>query len=158
MPEALAYRHRSEKAWGEVHNMSYKKILIVDDDPDACQGMQVRLRANHYETFLAAAAISALVEARKHQPDLIILDLGLPAGDGFLVMERLKSFPSLASIPIIVVSGRDAYSNRERALRAGARAFLQKPVDNAQLLAFIREVLGEPAQPKNSAAYDLKSG
>jgi DNA-binding response OmpR family regulator len=137
--------------------MSYKKILIVDDDPDTCQGMQVRLRANHYETFLAADALSTLVEARKHQPDLIILDLGLPAGDGFLVMERLKTFRALAAIPIIVVSGRDPYVNRERALRAGAKAFLQKPVDNAQLLAVIREVLGEPAEPKNSAAYGLKS-
>jgi DNA-binding response OmpR family regulator len=137
--------------------MSYNKILIVDDDPDARQGMQVRLRANHYETFSAADALSTLDEARKHQPDLIILDLGLPAGDGFLVMERLKTFRSLAAIPIIVVSGRDPRANRERALRAGAKAFLQKPVDNAQLLAVIREVLGQPVQPKNSATYDLKS-
>jgi len=129
--------------------MSYKKILIVDDDSDVREGLHVRLTANHYETFFATDALSSLVEARKHKPDLIILDLGLPAGDGFLVMERLKTFRPLAVIPIIVVSGRDSYQNRERALRAGAKAFLRKPVDNAELLAVIRRVLEEPLDEGN---------
>jgi len=123
--------------------MSYKKILVVDDDPDVRKGLHVRLTANHYEIFLAGDALSSLDEARKHQPDLIILDLGLPGGDGFLVMERFKTFRSLAAIPIIVVSGSDPCTNRERAFRTGAKAFLQKPVDNAELLAVIRQVLGE---------------
>jgi len=127
--------------------MGNKKILIVDDDPDIRQGMNVRLKANHYDTFFAADAFSSMVEARKHEPDLIILDLGLPAGDGFIVMERLKKIPSLAVIPIIVISARDVRVNRERAVKAGAKAFLQKPVDDAELLAVIRQALGEPAQP-----------
>jgi CheY-like chemotaxis protein len=79
-------------------------------------------------------AFSSLGEARKHEPDLILLDLGLPAGDGFVVMDRLKAVPALAMIPIIVVSGRSGAANRERALKAGAKAFLEKPVDNAELL------------------------
>src|ERR1700681_2980848 len=119
--------------------MTNKKILIVDDDPDVRLGLNVRLKANHYETFFATDAITSLIEARKHQPDLIILDLGLPGGDGFVVMERLKTNPHLAVIPIIVVSARDPHSNRERALKAGAKAFLQKPVDNGELLAVIRQ-------------------
>jgi DNA-binding response OmpR family regulator len=123
--------------------MNNKKILIVDDDPDVRQGINIRLRANHYDTFFAADALSSVVEARKHEPDLIILDLGLPGGDGFVVMERLKLIPSLAVIPIIVVSARDVRTNQERALKAGAKAFLQKPVDNAELLAVIRQALGE---------------
>jgi two-component system cell cycle response regulator len=123
-----------------------KKILIVDDDPDIRQGLHVRLKANHYDTFFAADAFAAMTEARKQQPDLIILDLGLPAGDGFVVMERLSSVPALAVIPIIVVSGRDARANHERALKAGAKAFLQKPVDDRDLLAVIRKALGESAQ------------
>src|ERR1700732_3902299 len=127
--------------------MGNKKILIVDDDPDIRQGMNVRLKANHYDTFFAADALTSMVEARKHEPDLIILDLGLPAGDGFVVMERLKKIPSLAVVPIIVVSARDVRANQERALKAGAKAFLQKPVDDAELLAVIRQALGEPAQP-----------
>jgi DNA-binding response OmpR family regulator len=137
--------------------MSNKKILIVEDDPDVRQGMNVRLRANHYDTFFAADAVSSIAEARKHEPDLIILDLGLPAGDGFIVMERLKKIPSLAVVPIIVVSGRAGLQNQERALKAGAKAFLEKPVDNAELLAVIRQALGEPALPKKATVHDLGS-
>jgi DNA-binding response OmpR family regulator len=111
--------------------------------------------ANHYDTFFAADALSSVTEARKQEPDLIILDLGLPAGDGFVVMERLKKVPSLALIPIIVVSARDARANQERAIKAGATAFLQKTVDNAELLAVIRRALGEPAQPTEPVVHDL---
>jgi DNA-binding response OmpR family regulator len=125
--------------------MGNKKILVVDDDPDVCQGMNIRLKANHYDTFFAGDAIFSITEAQKNKPDLIILDLGLPAGDGFVVMERLKSFPALAVIPIIVVSAREVLANKERALKAGAKAFLQKHVDNAELLKVIWQALGEPA-------------
>jgi DNA-binding response OmpR family regulator len=123
--------------------MGHKKILIVDDDPDLCNGMEVRLQANHYDTFIATDVVSTLRQARKHEPDLIILDLGLPNGDGFVVMEKLKVWPSLAMIPIIVVSGQDLRPNKERAIKAGAKGYLQKPVDNAELLRVIRQALGE---------------
>jgi DNA-binding response OmpR family regulator len=135
--------------------MGNKKILIVDDDPAVLRGMHLRLKANQYDTFLATDAITSISEARKCAPDLIILDLGLPAGDGFVVMERLKAVPSLAVIPIIVVSARELHGNKERALNAGARAFLQKPANNAELLAVVREALGEPDQPKEPVVYDL---
>lgn len=131
--------------------MSNKKILIVDDDPDMRLGLHIRLKANHYDVVFAADGMASIAEARKHMPDLIILDLGLPAGDGFSVMERLKANDSLALIPVIIVSARNRHANLERALKAGAMAFLQKPVDNAELLAVIRRALGEPAEPKKLA-------
>jgi DNA-binding response OmpR family regulator len=136
--------------------MPTKKILIVEDDLDVREGMHVRLRANNYDTVFAADALTAVSEARKQQPDLIILDLGLPAGDGFIVLERLKKIPSLAMIPVIVVSARDVRANQQRAVKAGARAFLQKPVDNAEFLAVIRQALGEPAQPEEAAGHDIE--
>jgi DNA-binding response OmpR family regulator len=123
--------------------MSNKTILIVDDDPDVRLGLHVRLRANHYHVIFACDGMASIAEARKHMPDLIILDLGLPAGDGFKVMERLKANDNLSLIPVIVISARDSSANRERVLKAGAKAFLQKPVDNAKLLAAIRKALGE---------------
>jgi DNA-binding response OmpR family regulator len=125
--------------------MGNKKILIIEDDPDVRLSYHVRFRANNYDTFFASDAIGGVTEARKHQPDLIILDLGLPGGDGFVVMDRLKTNPHLAVIPIIVVSARAGLANRERAVEAGARAFLEKPVDNKELLAVIRQTLGGPA-------------
>jgi DNA-binding response OmpR family regulator len=135
--------------------MENKKILIVDDDPDVLKSMHVRLKANNYETFFAADAISCIAEARKAEPDLIILDLGLPAGDGFLVIERLKAVPSLASIPVIVVSARDLRLNQKLAMQAGAKAFLQKPVNNSELLAVIRRMLADPAKKDEPVVYDL---
>jgi DNA-binding response OmpR family regulator len=130
--------------------MPSKKILLVDDDPDVRLAMHVRLKANGYETCFASDALTCISEARKQQPDVIILDLGLPAGDGFVVIERLKRHPSLAVIPIIVVSARDVSGNKERAIKAGAKIYLQKPVDNLELLANIRQTLGEPEQPGDS--------
>jgi DNA-binding response OmpR family regulator len=115
------------------------------------QAMEIRLRANGYDTALAATALSGIAEAISEKPDLIILDLGLPGGDGFVVIERLKQIPVLAMIPIVVVSARDARVNQERALKAGATVFLQKPIENAQLLAIIRQALGEPARPEDAA-------
>ena len=120
-----------------------KKILIVEDDADLRLGLNARLRASKYQTAFAADAMSAVVQARKEQPDLILLDIGLPAGDGFLVMERLRANTQLAAIPIVVVSARPHQTSASRALAAGARAFLQKPVDNELLLQTVREVLGE---------------
>ena len=121
--------------------MSEKTILIIEDDPVIRLGLHVSLRANHYKTFMADDAIVSIAEARKNRPDLIILDLGLPAGDGFVVMERLKQFPALSVIPIVVVSGRDPRVAERRAIECGASAFLQKPVDNQVLLSVIRRLL-----------------
>jgi DNA-binding response OmpR family regulator len=119
-----------------------KKILIVDDDPDVRLALHARLKANHFDTFFAADAMSAVVEARKHQPDLIILDLGMPAGGGFAVMDRLRTNTYLAMTPVIVVTARDREANEERAMQAGARSFLQKPVNDKQLLSVIGRLLG----------------
>jgi DNA-binding response OmpR family regulator len=132
--------------------MANKKILVVEDDSDTRKGYQIRLKANLYDAYFATDTVTALRLAREHQPDLIILDLGLPGGDGFVVMERLKLNSQLALIPIIVVSARAGLAIKERAEEAGAKAFLQKPVDNAELLAVIRQTLGGPTEPKELAS------
>ena len=134
--------------------MSQKKILVVDDDPDMRLGLQLRLTANHYDVIFAADGVASITEARKHMPDLMILDLGLPAGDGFSVLERLKVNESLSAIPVIVLSGRDRVGNWDRALKAGAKTFLQKPVANDKLLAVIRLVLAE-SEHTGTTVYDL---
>ena len=124
--------------------MSNKKVLIVEDDADVRLGYHVLLKAAGYDTFFAADSFAAISEARKHQPDLIILDLGLPGGDGFIVLERFRINPYLAVIPVVVVSARDSRGTKERALKAGAKAYVQKPWDDNELLAIISQLLGEP--------------
>jgi DNA-binding response OmpR family regulator len=124
-----------------------KKLLIVEDDADVRLGYHVLFKANNYDTCFAADSLSALSEARKQQPDLIVLDLGLPAGDGFVVLERLRVNTNLSLIPVIVVSARNVHGNKERALEAGAKAFVHKPWNDDELLALIRQYLGPPGAP-----------
>jgi DNA-binding response OmpR family regulator len=76
-------------------------------------------------TLSLPLSITAVTEAHKHTPDLIILDLGLPGGDGFVVIQRLKALHALHMIPIIVVSARDFHSTLTRVLDVGAKAFVQ---------------------------------
>jgi len=121
--------------------MDKPKILIVDDDANLRRALKIRLRANQYDTVQASDGYSAIAVAQKEQPNLIILDLGLPAGDGFVVLERLRDSDTLSNIPVIVLTARDPQSNKQQTLQAGATAFFQKPVDNGELLAVIRESL-----------------
>jgi DNA-binding response OmpR family regulator len=121
--------------------MEQPKILIVDDDPNLCRALKIRLQANHYNTVQASDGYAAVSVAQRERPDLIILDLGLPAGDGFVVLKRLQDSDALSSIPVIVLTARDPQSNQEKTLQAGATAFFQKPADNGELLAVIRATL-----------------
>jgi DNA-binding response OmpR family regulator len=124
--------------------MEKQKILIVDDDPDLRRGLNLRLRANHYDTAYATDGVSAVAMAQKERPDLIILDIGLPAGDGFVVLDRLQQNAALSCIPVIVLTAREPQHTKDRIMRAGASAFFQKPADNEQLLGMIRTVLNPP--------------
>lgn len=121
------------------------KILIVDDDPDLVRALQLRLRASNYETVQASDGYSAIAAAQKEHPNLILLDLGLPARDGQVVLERLQESENLCNIPVIVLTARDPHAHEIRALEAGACAFLQKPADNTALLSVIRETLEQRA-------------
>ncbi|HEY6336978.1 MAG TPA: response regulator [Candidatus Sulfotelmatobacter sp.] len=118
--------------------MQKPKILVVDDDPDLVRALRLRLRANHYDIATATDGYTAIASAQKERPDLIVLDLGLPAGDGFVVLERLQASDALSGVPVIVLSARDPQTNEQRALKAGAAAFFQKPADNEELLNVIR--------------------
>lgn len=121
--------------------MNGNKILIIEDDQDMRRGLNVRLRASEYHTAFASDAVMALSIVKKEAPDLILLDLGLPGGDGFVVLERMRNIGLLDSTPVIVVSARDPKTNEKRALEAGAEAFFQKPVDNEELMRAIQRAL-----------------
>ncbi len=107
------------------------------------QVLFLRLKTEKYDAVPASDAVTAFMEARKH-PDLILLDLGLPGGGGLNLMQRLQTIPQLAVIPVIVISARERVAIEREVLDAGAAAFFQKPVDQPQLLAKIRELIGDP--------------
>lgn len=122
--------------------MVRKNILIVDDDQDLSLGLGIRLRAAGYSVRLAGDAVSAIHRAMQDPPDLVLLDLGLPAGDGSMVLSRLKSIQATAMTPVLVMTARDI-SHETAVLRLGATAFFQKPVDHEDLFAVIAMVLEE---------------
>jgi DNA-binding response OmpR family regulator len=118
-------------------------ILVVEDGLDSWRLLDLMLRAHHYAPIWAADGLQAISEARKHQPHVILLDIGLPGGDGFVVLERLKSNRLLSAIPVIVVTARGPEVAEQKARECGAVAFLQKPVKADELIATIRGVLGK---------------
>lgn len=118
--------------------MTAKKILLVDDDKELLYGMKIWLRANGFQVCHASDGASAIATAKAHRPDLIILDMGLPGEDGYMIMGRLRALMPLGHTPIIMISARDL---GRKALEAGAEAFFQKPFDNRQLLAAIQKAL-----------------
>jgi DNA-binding response OmpR family regulator len=118
--------------------MNKARIMVVDDDPDLRLALSVRLRANNFDIVNVCDGYSALAMALKQTPNLIILDLGLPAGDGFSVLKQVKEYPALSCVPVIVLTGRDFGGNERRSLESGAVAFFQKPADEAELMGVIR--------------------
>ncbi len=127
----------------ESKDVNQKKILIVDDDQDLLHALRVRLKSHGFRVHFASDAVLAVHLALKIKPDLIILDIGLPGGDGYLTMERLRSKPALAHVPIIIISAGDASLHQDKALLAGADAFFPEPIDHHQLLVAIQKALGE---------------
>jgi len=121
-----------------------QKILLIDDDRSFLTVTGLRLKQAGYAVVAAVDAVGAISTAVREAPDLILLDLGLPAGDGFVVMERLRANLALAGIPIIIVTARDATANREKARQEGAWGLLQKPVEPETLIGAVQSALGGP--------------
>lgn len=122
--------------------MSGKKIMIVEDENLQLTALARRLKSAGFEIAAARDGMTATSTARKELPDLILLDLGLSAGDGFVVLQRLQMLLNTGTIPIIVVSSRTPIGNRDAALKAGAIAYIHKPVNMDVLLKTINEALG----------------
>src|SRR5205823_813048 len=89
-------------------------------------------------------AASAMTVVNRERPDLILLDLGLPAGDGFLVLERLRKIEAFATLPVLVITGRRDAETRKRVETMGVAPVLTKPVDTEVLLGAIRDACHGP--------------
>ncbi|HEY7220754.1 MAG TPA: response regulator [Candidatus Binatia bacterium] len=123
--------------------MKDKTILIVEDDKDISLALSVRLISHGFTTVTAANAASAIQLAAMKKPDLILLDLGLPDSNGFIVMEIVKELNFAARVPIIVISARPAEVYKQPALLAGAKDYFQKPFDNDALMKAIEHEIGD---------------
>ena len=123
------------------------KVLVVEDNREHLMALRIKLAALGYDVVYASDGMTATMMANKEQPDAIMLDLGLPAGDGFVVLKRLRDSAMTATIPVIVVTARPPAGNYALSMKQGATAFLQKPVQTEQ----IRTVLSKALSGSSSA-------
>lgn len=125
-----------------------EKILVVEDDPDLRRALTIRLRANGYDVITAEDGLFAVSMARNEHPDLVLLDIGLPCGDGLSVLERYHKLPDLSGMPVVVLTGRDPTVTEPAVRGFHVAAFLRKPVDNDVLLDTIRDALDSAAEKR----------
>jgi len=123
-------------------------VLVVDDEPQIRRALRTGLQARGYEVVEAAGGEEALVQLAAKEPDIVILDLGLPDFDGSEVIRRLRAW---SRVPVIVLSVRDRQDDKVGALDAGADDYVTKPFDMDELLARMRATLRR-AQPADAAA------
>jgi CheY-like chemotaxis protein len=126
------------------------RILVVEDDPEARKTMTGMLRSVGYDVAAAGDGQEALEELRRTAPALILLDLMMPVMDGFEFRVRQMQDPTLARIPIIVLSG--GWDVQRKAATLGAAACLQKPVDRATLLEMVGDRMTPPARGHDTAS------
>ena len=115
--------------------MNKPLILIVEDDPPIRNLISVALEAHDYRSISAANAGNAIIAATSHNPDIVLLDLGLPDQDGVEVIRKIRSW---SNMPIIVISARSDDRDKIEALDAGADDYLTKPFSVDELLARLR--------------------
>jgi CheY-like chemotaxis protein len=123
--------------------MSQKaKVLIVDDEPFNVDVLQQELEELGYEAITAFNAKEALEQIKKHQPDLILLDLMMPVLDGFAVFKEVKNDNSLRDIPVIIVSAEHDSKSVVKGIKQGADDYITKPVDPEHLKSKLKDHLG----------------
>jgi DNA-binding response OmpR family regulator len=124
-----------------------KKILIVDDERDIVKGLMIRLQGAGYDVVTAFDGAQGVFMAHKEKPDLILLDIRMPAGNGFSVAQRLKRSIHTFTIPVIFLTGSPEKNAEDKAMALGARFYIKKPYDPEELLDAIKRALEEGPDP-----------
>ncbi|HEY5571859.1 MAG TPA: response regulator [Anaerolineales bacterium] len=130
-------------------------ILVIDDEPQILRALRTILEAKRFQVSIAATGEQGLAFAASEQPDVIILDLGLPDIDGVEVCARLREW---SQVPVIVLSVRDEEKDKVLALDEGADDYLVKPFGIGELLARIRVALRHSAQLHGSPEPVVRGG
>ncbi|MDP8253960.1 MAG: response regulator [Candidatus Kaelpia aquatica] len=118
-----------------------KKILIVDDEPDIIKMLGVRLKANGYEVISAQDGVQAVSVAHREKPDLIILDVKMPAQDGYTVYENLQMAGNTNMIPVIFLTALPPEDVEKKVQELGADGYISKPFDTEDILNKVKELI-----------------
>jgi DNA-binding response OmpR family regulator len=132
------------------------RILLVEDSPDLAYGLQRNLEMDGYEVSLATKAMQALALATAENPDLIVLDLGLPDRDGYSVLEELRKRGNQS--PVLILSARNLEADKLQGFRLGADDYVTKPFSIMELLARISALLRRAPRAVPAAANGAGGG
>jgi len=130
------------------------RVLVIDDEAQIRRFLDIGLRAEGYEVFLAANAAEGLALTTTQSPDLVILDIGLPDREGHEVLAELRQW---SQVPVLMLSVRDNESEKVRALDLGANDYVTKPFGIQELMARLRALLRQRAvvtEPNPSPRYN----
>src|SRR5437868_685071 len=130
------------------------KILIIEDDQKIAFALSIRLKAHKYATWTAGDAIAALNLARRHKPDLILLDISLPGGNGLALAEHFRGLRETRETPIIFATASKDPGLRDKAIKLGATGLLRKPYDPDALLGVIEHALLGSCGRLNPSAFE----
>lgn len=119
------------------------KILVVDDEPQIVRLLSQRLKANGYETFTANDSYQCIKMAKEVKPDLILLDIKMPAGGGIHAFNTLKSSVYTSTIPVIFITAYPSDEIKKQVKELGADGFFAKPFNSIELLDKIKKLIGE---------------
>jgi DNA-binding response OmpR family regulator len=136
-----------------------KRILIVEDDQKIALALQVRLKANRYAVSVASDAIQGANLGRTVKPDLILLDISMPGGDGFQLAETFHNMLETSGTPIIFITASKNPELLEKVMSLGAVGLFEKPFDTEKLLYSIERELTRMdllAERRSAASIDLK--
>ncbi|MFI4881557.1 MAG: response regulator [Phycisphaerales bacterium JB064] len=131
--------------------MTNQTVLIADDDPRMLQAMRIRLEEHGFNVIVAQDGYQAVDKARHHEPDVMVLDIRMPAGNGFSVQERIDKIEEIAGTPIIYVTGVDPDTVDRDAMNNGAYAVLHKPFPGSILVDTVLGALGYWRHPELAA-------
>ena len=120
-----------------------KTILLVEDNEMNLDMLSRRLQRRGYEILAAMDGAKGVALAREHTPDLILMDMSLPVMDGWEATRNIKADPETRAIPVIALTAHAIAGDREKALAAGCDEYESKPVKFPELLAKIKQFLGE---------------
>jgi DNA-binding response OmpR family regulator len=119
-------------------------VLIVEDEQDVAIVLAKRLKDEGFEVIMAQDAYEGFSLALKDKPDLVLLDLMLPAGGGLQVLQNIRNSSKIMDMPVVVITGIKDVEYEQKVLKAGVEAYLEKPYDFEQLKGIIQKILKRP--------------
>ncbi len=122
------------------------RILIVDDSPSQVAGMRRIVEKLGHEVIVAEDGASGVEVAKRERPDLILMDVVMPNLNGFQATRTVSRDPLTKHIPVVMVTTKDQDTDRVWGMRQGAKAYLNKPLNEAELVAILRQLIGDDAQ------------